>query len=171
MVFTQGNLLILRLRKMCKLISIIILLFVANLVFSQKKIDVLLFDSIQNVIELRNYKVIKKQNIRTVKKLKKTRVFYFADFFCNTSRNLISYDELPQKLCIKYYVLASTDNSFKDSKIFLHCFIYDNEKYFFDKCIDISNHSDCFKFFKSKSKFYYVGRVKQFQNSAVFMER
>ena len=51
-----------------------------------------------------------------------------------------------------------------------YTFHREDEKYFFDKCIDISNHSNCFKFFKSKSKFYYVGRVKQFQNSAVFME-
>lgn len=152
-------------------IVLLIFIFASSIIFPQKKIDVNLLDLYKNEIDLSNFQKDKQLNIHSIKRLKKNRVFEFSIFFCNQGRQLINFNELPNRISIKYFILVNKNNKQDKTKTYLHCFIYSKEKAFFEKCKEVSLDTDCFSFFKAKSKFYYIGNIKGFQNSIVFLEK
>lgn len=150
---------------------LLIFIFKSSIIFSQNKIDINILDSYKNEIDLSNFQKEKQLIIHSIKRLEKTRVFEFSNFFCNQGRQLIDFNLLPNRISIKYFILEYKYNKQNNIKTYLHCYIYSREKSFFEKCKEVSLSTDCFSYTKAKSKFYYIGSVIGFQNSIVFLER
>lgn len=171
MELSQENLMILKLNKMSKTILFIFIIISSSCFSQELMLDINILDTFKNEVVLSNFQIKKFKKIHSVKKLKKNRVFEFSIFFCNKGQQLINFNLLPRRISIKYCILESKDNVQNEIKTYLHCFTYTKEKAFFENCKDVSLKTDCFSFFKSKSKFYYIGNISGFQNSVVFQEK
>jgi hypothetical protein len=152
-----------------KIMVLMMFVFTFNWVFTQNKREVILSDSFNGKVDLTTFKTIKRKNIHSRNELKRTSVFEYANFFCGEKRLSALFDQLPKRIRVKYVMLAN--NTRKASKrSYLHCFIYQNGNRFFENFKELAMHSDCFQFFKANSTFYFVGKMKGFESSSVYLE-